>query len=70
MQPEHITSEMFAEALERPHEKKPSPGLDRLRLERFREDLCVQTMHIGPYSEEPAPWRACAPSPRTTATTT
>ena len=54
MQPEHITQEMVAVALEQLHRKKPSPGLDRLRLERFREGLCVQTMHIGPYSEEPA----------------
>jgi hypothetical protein len=54
MQPEHITPEMLAQALEQLHEKRPSPGLDRLRLETFREGLCIQTMHIGPYSEEPA----------------
>lgn len=54
MQPEHITSGMLGEALEQLRKKKPSPGLDRLRLERFAEGLCVQTMHIGPYSEEPA----------------
>ena len=34
--------------------KKPSPGLDRLRMEYFTEGRCVQTMHIGPYSAEPA----------------
>ncbi len=54
MQPDHITSEMLAEALLKLHEKRPSPGLDRLRLERFGEGLCLQTMHLGPYSEEPA----------------
>ena len=54
MQPEHITKKMFAEALEQVQRKKPSPGLDRLRLEHFREGLCLQTMHIGPYSAEPA----------------
>ncbi len=54
MQPEHITAEMFAEAIEQLHRKKPSPGLHRLRLERFTEGLCIQTMHIGPYSTEPA----------------
>ncbi|MCL5736001.1 MAG: GyrI-like domain-containing protein [Actinobacteria bacterium] len=26
--------------------------LDRVRLESFREGLCVQVMHIGPYSDE------------------
>jgi hypothetical protein len=54
MQPEHITQEMLAEALAQLHQKKPSPGLERLRLERFTEGLCIQTMHIGPYSAEPA----------------
>ena len=54
MQPEHITSEMFAEALAQLASKKPSPALERLRLERFCEGLCIQTMHIGPYSTEPA----------------
>jgi len=54
MQPEHITAKMFAEALDQLHEKKPGPGLDRLRLARFHEGLCLQTLHIGPYSAEPA----------------
>jgi hypothetical protein len=54
MQPEHITTEMFAEALDQLRHKKPSPGLERLRLERFIEGPCIQSMHIGPYSTEPA----------------
>lgn len=54
MQPEHITAEMFAEALNQLRHKKPSPGLERLRLDRFIEGPCIQTMHIGPYSNEPA----------------
>jgi hypothetical protein len=29
-------------------------ALDHLRLERFAEGLCVQTMHVGPYADEPA----------------
>jgi len=53
MQPEHITDEMFQEALQQLHKKRDSPALDRLRFERFWERLCVQIMHIGPYSEEP-----------------
>jgi hypothetical protein len=24
-----------------------------MRFERFQEGLCIQIMHIGPYSEEP-----------------
>jgi hypothetical protein len=31
-----------------------NPMLERIRLERFAEGLCMQTMHIGPYSAEPA----------------
>jgi hypothetical protein len=30
------------------------PALAQLRLERFCEGLCMQIMHVGPYSEEPA----------------
>ncbi len=54
MQPDHITPEMFQEARQRLKEKRNSPALDKLRLERFHEGLCMQTMHIGPYAEEPA----------------
>jgi len=53
LQPAHITRRMFAEALDRLREKKPSPGLEKLRLEPYLEGLCVQTMHIGPYATEP-----------------
>ena len=54
MQPDHITPEMFAEAVAQAAKKKPNPALSRLRLESFREGLCVQTMHLGPYATEPA----------------
>ncbi len=53
MQPDHITPKMFGEALDEVCRKKPSGRLDDVRLERFREGLCVQTMHIGPYADEP-----------------
>jgi len=54
MQPEHITQRMFQAALTQMRQKKPSPALDQLRLETFREGLCVQMMHLGPYADEPA----------------
>jgi hypothetical protein len=54
MQPDHITPEMFAETVAQAEKKRPNPALSRLRLEPFREGLCVQTMHIGPYATEPA----------------
>ena len=55
MQPELVTAEMFAEALAQLRKKKGNqPTFARLRLQRFQEGLCVQTMHIGPYADEPA----------------
>jgi len=53
MQPKHITDKMFQAALRQLKEKRDSPALARLRFESFREGLCMQIMHIGPYSEEP-----------------
>lgn len=58
MQPDHITREMFTEALGHLREKRVKEGadptfIDRVRLERFAEGLCVQIMHIGPYLDEP-----------------
>jgi hypothetical protein len=53
MQPDHITQEMFAEALEEAKKKRDNPALERLRLERFHEGLSMQIMHIGPYADEP-----------------
>ena len=55
MQPEIITPELLAVGREQVREKRGStPALERLRLETFDEGLCVQTMHIGTYSAEPA----------------
>jgi hypothetical protein len=55
LQPDLVTPEMFAEALAQMRKKKgDQPAFARLRLERFHEGLCVQTMHIGPYADEPA----------------
>ena len=52
MQPEHITDEMFAQAVSELGGKKDLPSLERLRFERFREGLSMQIMHLGPYAEE------------------
>ena len=54
-QPDHITPDMFQEALAQLRKKKgDQPAFGRLRLESFEEGLCVQIMHIGPYDAEPA----------------
>jgi hypothetical protein len=54
MQPAHITQEMFQEALAQLRKKKDSPAAAKLRFGSFCEGLSIQTMHLGPYSEEPA----------------
>jgi hypothetical protein len=55
MKPDVITKELFEEAREQVRRKKgDSDMLNKLKLAHFEEGLCVQTMHIGPYSTEPA----------------
>lgn len=53
MQPDHITEEMVQEALQQLRKKRDNPAISRLCFENFHEGLCMQIMHIGPYSEEP-----------------
>lgn len=53
-QPEFVTQEVFDEAFEISKKKKPDIDISKARLEDFSEGLCVQIMHTGPYSEEPA----------------
>src|SRR5262245_20206253 len=52
MQPEYVTSQLFAEALSEVAEKKVLPALSLLRFESYHEGQAAQIMHIGPYSEE------------------
>jgi hypothetical protein len=55
LQPDLVTQWMFSEMLVQVHKKKGHlPAFERLRLQAFHEGLSVQTMHIGPYSTEPA----------------
>lgn len=52
-QPEFVTEELFRNAAEDLKHKKKTEGIKEARLEVFDEGLCVQMMHIGPYSTEP-----------------
>ncbi len=52
--PELVTPEAFGEAVNALGKKKPSPAIDRLRLESFKEGPSIQTLHVGPYADEPA----------------
>ncbi len=51
-QPEFVTQEVFEWACREVQKKK---GLDtsNARLEIFKEGLCVQSMHVGPFDDEP-----------------
>ncbi|RCX17218.1 hypothetical protein DFR58_108112 [Anaerobacterium chartisolvens] len=52
-QPEFVTMEVFKWAFDECKKKKPELDISRARFEQFTEDLCVQMMHTGPYSDEP-----------------
>lgn len=52
MQPEFVTENLFAEALLQVQKKKDLPALSEVRLESYHEGLSVQTMHVGPFSDE------------------
>ncbi|MBC8570338.1 GyrI-like domain-containing protein [Zongyangia hominis] len=53
-QPEFVTPEIFEEAVASCRSKKPGIPVERARFATFNEGLCVQMMHVGPYSEEEA----------------
>ena len=58
MQPKHITQKQLKEAIatikkkEKEKGTKHNPALGKIKLGQFEEGLCVQIMHIGPYSAE------------------
>lgn len=51
-QPVPLPADLWAGIRQRAEAKKPSPALPAVRLESFTEGLSVQTMYIGPYSDE------------------
>jgi hypothetical protein len=52
MQPDFVTKAMVEEAVKTVKIKKNPAALPLLRFEEFKEGLCAQTLHIGPFSEE------------------
>lgn len=52
MQPEWITSEMFADAVAKASAKNPAARVGEVRLASLREGLCAQTLHVGTYDDE------------------
>lgn len=52
MQPEAVIEAVFQQALAEARKKKALPALDKVRLERFREGLSAQVLHLGSYAAE------------------
>lgn len=50
--PDWVTSAHVAEVRDAVARKGGAPMLDAVRLDRFAEGLCVQTLHVGPYDDE------------------
>jgi hypothetical protein len=52
MQPEQITKDSVAKALEETKKKKKPPALSKIRFESFHEGKSAQILYIGPFSDE------------------
>lgn len=52
MQPAPIDAGLIAAALTQARERRPAPGLDRVRYVRWAEGRCAQLLHVGPYTAE------------------
>ena len=53
-QPEFVTEEVFEWARGELQKRSRNWTFSNTRLERYREGLCCQIMHLGPYDDEPA----------------
>ncbi|MEH7351701.1 GyrI-like domain-containing protein [Gottfriedia acidiceleris] len=52
-QPDFVTEDLTYIILDQLKQKKKNPMLANVKLESITEGLCVQTMHIGSYDDEP-----------------
>jgi hypothetical protein len=52
MQPEQVTEDSVAKAIEELKKKKKLPALSKIRFESFHEGKSAQIMYIGPFSDE------------------
>jgi hypothetical protein len=51
-QPGTVTEELVRKASTEAAARRRLPALSKMRLERFREGLCAQMMHVGSYADE------------------
>ena len=59
-QPNVITQDIFAAALENARKKKPNLLYDDIRLQSLPEERAIQVLHIGSYDSEPASFEKMA----------
>lgn len=59
-QPNVITQDIFAAALENVRKKKPNPLYDDICLQSLPEERAIQVLHIGSYDSEPASFEKMA----------
>ncbi|MCB4943494.1 GyrI-like domain-containing protein [Streptococcus mutans] len=52
-QPEFITKELVAQALDRVKIKKPNSFYESISFESIKDGKCIQVLHIGSYDDEP-----------------
>lgn len=52
-QPDFLTEQGFQGFLEQTMKKKPSPYLEKVRLEHMTDGLSCQMLHIGDFDDEP-----------------
>ena len=52
LQPDVVTRSRFEDARSQAREKRELLALSKLRLDRYREGLSAQVLHVGPYAEE------------------
>lgn len=52
-QPDFMTEHHLHWAMEKAKKKDPKLPWDRIHFEKIEDGLCVQIMHLGPFSEEP-----------------
>lgn len=52
-QPDFVNEETVEKAFEIIKKKKPHPLLEKVKFEKIKEGLSVQSLHIGPYDDEP-----------------
>lgn len=59
-QPDFITEDMVAVALERVKTRKPNPLYAEIRFDTMQDGNCIEILHNGPYDDEPASFEKMA----------